>query len=223
MDKSMQELIASVTQRVLSEIMSRESVDENCQAQRTLVIGSAAQVPNGLAGTTELCTLDDGLCCPENCSKVVITSLTTTQLADIAAGRADSPQAGAVCTALLNGKPIYMLSDAPEHRRYASKCSPGFYKMLEGYVQTVKSFGINIWGETENSPDAGVKCHSKETVCPDKKLPLNNENKLITEKDALAMVAGKKTLTIPSGVIITPSAKDVFAHADVRVIRQGDK
>ena len=219
MDKSMQELIESVTQRVLSELMDRENTQNSCGSTRALVIGPVAAVPEFLAKDTQLCSLEDRSCSPETCSKVVITSLTITQLADIAAGRASSPEACAVCRALLNGVEVYMLDSAPEHRKYAGKCSEGFYRMLEGYVDALKSFGVKM--------TSGTMCHGDEPkqsgCCRAAEESEKLCSKLITEKDALRLASGKKTLKAAPGVIITPSAKDVFLHAGVTVLIEGEK
>ena len=221
MDKSMESLIDSITQRVLQELTQQQNnANSQCQTAKALVIGPQQLVPGFLCENTCLCSVDDATEPVDNYSKIIITSLTTTQLADIASGLGACPQTNAVCQALLRGADVYMTASAPEHRKYAGRCSESFYQLFEGYVDRIISYGVKIADQsrcTEASKPEKMNCckgTDTGTVC---------SCKLITEKDALRMASEKKTLTVGRNVIITPSAKDVFLHAGVTVYTQREE
>lgn len=139
---------------------------------------------------------------------VFIAGLSCTELADCASGRDSSAVPCAVTKALLCGKKVYLLESALPHREYRETADRKFYSLFEGYVNTLRSFGVELireqWFGKNLNKDA---------------IEDNSVDKVITEKIALSLCekAGDGFVRLRKGTVITPSAKDIFNHSQVTV------
>lgn len=153
--------------------------------------------------------------------RVLITHLTTTQLADIAQGRMGDETSCAVLHALLSGVEVFMMEDALPFRRFAGKGSTALYHLLEGYAQTLQVFGVKPLGpkRRKEPPEA----RPPKFAAPPVKVPEGsaqpNEDRLITEMRALELVKSGGEVRLPARAIVTPAARDVFTQAGVRLIQ----
>ena len=153
--------------------------------------------------------------------RIYIASLSVTQLCDIAQGRAGDPASCAVVHGLLAGIETLMPEDAPSYKRYAGKGSTALYRLIESYERTLRSFGVKVIGQDRDRDAVLPPPKPPKYMAPKITAPAGsarpNFSCLITEEDALRLSGQGKEVILPAGSILTPSAKDVFAHAGIAV------
>lgn len=218
MHDSIEELVRAVTERVVAALGNENKLAEaqNEGKKKCLVLGGMEDIYETLTQDMVLLDVKDY----ENVqnilrySRVIITKLTMRQLADIAAGSPGDSTTCAVCQALLQGVDVLMLENAPSHRAFAGKGSTAFYRMLEGYVNTLQIFGVKVIGKenpltygTEKPQGGPVRCEV-------------NDTKLITEKMAECLAQKAQEIVVPVGTLITPAAMDVLKEARITIIRR---
>lgn len=135
------------------------------------------------------------------CELVIVGQLTTGQLADIAAGRDDTPLSCAVTTSLLTGRPVYLLPEALPHRRHQATANAALYRVLEGYVAQLEDFGVRLCAPCREAEPQQEQAGSGWDFGPG----------LLTAEQA-KQLAGQAagTLRFARGTIITPLARDVL-------------
>ena len=139
---------------------------------------------------------------------IFVCELTCAELADCALGRDCRAVPCAVTKALLNGKKVYLLESALPHRKFKETANRAFYSMFDGYVNTLRTFGVELirqqwYGKNLN----------KDAIAD------NSVDKVITEKLAISLCekANGELVRLKKGTVITPSAKDIFNHSQVKV------
>jgi len=218
-----EELVRLVTEQVMAALAGKDHPDspQNEGHEKLLVIGDPALLSEEMCRDRVIYTIEDYKT-NQNILRyrlVVITKLTLTELADIAAGRDAAANQCAVIQALLQGVDVYLYEDALPYQKHSGKGSKMFYTMLENYTQTLRTFGVK-------PAERKVKVQEEKPVKPAKFLappvavPMGsakpNRERLITEDVARAMVAdGCGRVVIPAGAIVTPSAWDVFRGVEV--------
>ena len=202
-------LVDLVTKEVLRSISADvKDFQKNDGKSLALVIGSEADLPAFAQEKYLFKTIDsyNGDISCFDC--VFICELTCAELADCALGRDCRTVPCAVTKALLSGKKVCLLESALPHRMYKETANRAFYAMLEGYVNSLRSFGVEIirqqwYGKNLN----------KDAIAD------NSVDKVITEKLAISLC--EKTqgdiICLRKGTVITPSAKDIFNHSQKKV------
>lgn len=204
------ELITKEVLKVLSQT-NIASVDCNGNVDKrplALVIGDTDALPSFAGEKYRFSDLENykGDISCFDC--VFIASLTFAQLADCALGRDSTPASCAVIKALLSGKKVYLLESALPHRAFKETADRKFYAMLEGYVNSLRSFGVEFireqWFGKNLNKDA---------------IEDNSVDKVITEKIAISLCENCTggIVKLRRGTVITPSAKDIFNHSEVKV------
>lgn len=205
-------LVDMITKEVLKVLSDNKIVSDACgkidSRPLALLIGEEEKLPSFAAEKYRFAPLDDykgDISCFE-C--VFIAKLSFSQLADCALGRDSCAVSCAVIQALLNGKKVYLLESALPHRAYKETADRKFYAMLEGYVNTLRSFGVEFireqWFGKNLNKDA---------------IEDNTADKVITEKIAVALCekCSGGIVKLRKGTVITPSAKDIFNHSEIKV------
>ncbi len=206
-------LVELITKEVIKLLADNKiaSVDCNGNVDKrplALVVGDCGALP-GFAGEKyrfESIEKYEGDISPFDA--VFIAELSMAQLADCALGRDSGAVSCAVCKALLNGKKVYLLESALPHRAYKETADRKFYAMLEGYVNTLRSFGVEFireqWFGKNLNKDA---------------IEDNSVDKVITEKLAVSLCekSADGFVRLRKGTVITPSAKDIFNHSQITV------
>lgn len=220
----LQKIIALVTQQVMAAMDKNgcAEIADNCDM--VLVVGDADKVPKDLSRDKVLTDLEDYSNCKDitRYNRVVVTKLNVTQLADIALGRPADEASCAVVYALLSGVEVIMLEDALTFRRFKDKGSNTLYNTYEKYAKTLSVYGVKTYRPKSNIvvPGAQLAKFAQQTPAVPTGSAMPNIGKLVTETDArLLIMAQGNPVRIPVGAIITPLARDVFAHAGVEVIR----
>ena len=209
-DSSVELLVEQITKEVLRSLGKNlpEAEPDTSGFPEILVIGSKDLLPKYVRDRYCAKGMEEYIGSKEiaRFEKIYITELATSELVDIALGRSVHAVEGAVIDALMNGKEIFLMDSALLHRKLATKASRGFYQMLEGYVRTLQSFGINLI-----SAQSPIRKYTGQTL-PQAALLED----VITESLARSIVSKnkEKDICFRKGTVLTPSAKDVFLHAD---------
>ena len=138
-----------------------------------------------------------------------ISEISFAELADCALGRDSSKLPCAFIKALLSGKDVYLLEKGLPHKAYERKLeNRNFYSLFETYVNSLRSFGVNIIKEQWHGKNLDRNAIEDNTV-----------DKVITERLAreLCEASADGYVKLRQGTVITPSAKDVFNHSEVKV------
>ena len=218
MHDSMDELVRIVTERVVAALGAQTNLttakDEG--KKKCLVLGDAQELPEKIAQDMVILDVKDYETIQNilRYERVVITQLTLRQLADIAAGRPGDSLCCAVCQALLQGVDVWMLETAAPHRAHAGKGSTAFYRMLEGYMNTLQVFGIKLISKESPVAYAAEKKQGEPVRCEVTGV------KLVTEETALRLAKKAQEIVVPAGTIITPAAMDVLKEAHITIIRR---
>lgn len=219
-------IVSLITQQVLAamDTGSRTDAPSTEGYDKLLVVGKTdVHIPEDLCCTSVLLELEDYRTHQNilRYDRVIITSLTTTQLADIAQGRATDDVTCAVQQALLNGVDIVMLESALSFRKYAGKGSIALYHLLESYAQTLQVFGIKIANQTRKPvvPEAKPPKFAAPTVVVPKGTAKPNSSRLITESEAMELIKQGNPVHYPTSAILTPLARDAFAQAGVDLVK----
>lgn len=219
-------IVNLVTQQVMSAMGNNSpAVDPHLDGlSKILVVGPQdAALPEDLCEDSVAYGLED-YCAHKNIlryDRVIITSLNTTQLADIAMARVSDDVTNAVITALLNGIDTYMLESALSFRKMAGKGSTALYNLLESYARTLQVFGIKMAGIRPKQvvTEAKPPKYKAPPVNVPKGSGTPNASRLISEAEAAAMLKQGGPIHLPATAIITPLARDMFAQARVDLIQ----
>ena len=220
----LEKIISLVTQQVMAAMEKTGCTGITADCDMVLVVGDADKVPKDLSRDKVLMDLEDYRTHKdiERYKRVVVTKLGITQLTDIALGRPADEVSCAVVYALLSGVEVIMLEDALSFRRFKDKGSNALYNTLEKYAKTLSVYGVKTYRPKSNIvvPGAQLAKFAQQNVAVPRGSAMPNVGKLVTETDAkLLIMAQGNPVRIPVGAIITPLARDVFAHAGIEVIR----
>ena len=220
----LEKIISLVTQQVMAAMEKTGCTGIAENSDMVLVVGDADKVPKDLSRDKVLMDLEDYRTHKdiERYKRVVVTKLGITQLTDIALGRPADEVSCAVVYALLSGVEVIMLEDALSFRRFKDKGSNALYNTLEKYAKTLSVYGVKTYRPKSNIvvPGAQLAKFAQQNVAVPRGSAMPNVGKLVTETDAkLLIMAQGNPVRIPVGTIITPLARDVFAHAGIEVIR----
>lgn len=220
-------LVKKVIEEVLKSLQETGRTDAGYKdgLDKLLVIGDAADVPQSLAESHALFSIEDYAQYGNihRYQKLLITKLSLTQLSDIAQGRDGSPEACAVIMALLNGLEVCMLEKALPHRKYAGKSSSRIYEVIENNARMIQTFGVKMLKKTR--PAEPEKAKPPKYQAPPVEVPKGsacpNGERLITESVARSLLGGgEQSVCVAKDAIVTPSAWDIFNQQGVNVIRQ---
>lgn len=216
-NQNYQRLVELVTREVMKSLANGGTEPISTEKPTVLVLGDSVLLPDYLRAQFRVATAEDYSKNPSlsDIERVYITKLSITELADIALGRADGVTQCAVSNALLHAKEIVLLAEALPHRRYLGKCNPAYFQMLEQYVQTLERFGVRVQPLNTFAKDVVTK--PQEMVAP---VIIHSEEKVITELAARKLVAkGASEIHLPTGTVITPSAKDIFEQSGKLIVK----
>lgn len=221
-------MMKQVVEAVLRELQAGKDTASACTEgmDRLLVVGDMNTVPPDLARDYVLLPVKDYVEYGNilRYQKILITSLSLTQMSDIAQGRDGSPEACAVITGLLNGMEVCITENAFPHRKYAGKSSSRLYEVIENNARMLQSFGIKLLKESRIVSDP-APVRSPKYQAPPVEVPMGtacvNSDRLITEAIACTLAAGgEKEICLSRDAIVTPSAWDIFRQKGINVTRQ---
>lgn len=206
---SFDSLVEMITKEVISSLNGDGKLNiDSPQKPTALIIGSEADLPSFAQDKYVFKSIDsyNGDISLYEC--VFICSVSCADLADCALGRDCRAVSCAVTKALLNGKKVFLLETALPHREYKSTANRALYSMYEGYVNALRSFGVEFirkqWHGKNLNRDA---------------IADNSVDRVITESIAVKLCdkAVDGVVHLRKGTVITPSAKDIFNHSQITV------
>ncbi len=212
----MDEMIREITQRVISALASENRSLAAAEGKAHILVLGCREHPMlpELVGDGAAFGMDDYISNNNitRYQKVIVTEMTTAELADIAMGRDADDLSRAVLEALLSGIEVIIAGTAFPHRKFAGRGSTVLFNTLENYVKTLQIYGVRI------ADAEGMKKPLKEAAPPKWQAPESpapwgnarpNAASLITEADAIRMVENGEC-HIPKDSILTPLARDIF-------------
>lgn len=220
-------IVGLVTQQVLSA-MDGDKAPQSPQTEgfsKSLILGDTnVIIPEDLSENAVAYGVEDYCAGGRNIlryDRVIITALTTTQLADIALARVSDDVTCAVLNALLNGIDVYLLEGALTFRKYAGKGSTALYKTLENYARTLQVFGVKMAGQRPKQILTEVKPpkYKAPPILVPKGHGQPNPGRLITEGQARELLKCEGPIHLPADAIVTPLARDLFSHAGAEIVR----
>lgn len=133
-------------------------------------------------------------------SRYILPYVTCSEMADLAAGRADAPILSEVLRLLLAGVQVEALEF--EYKVYSETASGPLYSLYEGYEKTLSGFGLKSF------------VHKKpETV--------RYWQNLVTEAIvAQAAEAGARNLAVKLGAVVTPLAAEAAKNNNINILKQ---
>ena len=206
---SFEALVELVTKEVLKSVSSGETPCIKPDGKPlALLIGKEADLPAFAKDKYSFKTIDsyNGDISLYEC--VFVCELTCAELADCALGRDCRSVPCAVTKALLNGKKVYLLESALPHRKHKETANRAFYSMFEGYVNSLRSFGVELIRQQWYGKNLNKDAIADISV-----------DKVITEKLEISLCEKTRdeVVRLKKGTVITPSAKDIFNHSNVKV------
>lgn len=148
---------------------------------------------------------------------IVITSLSTKLMANIALGIRNGEIEAIIAEAIFQGKSIYLLEEAIIYKQYQSICNPKYYQMMEDYESRLYDFGI--YNVNQNNLHERIACsnppsYKNSSTC-------RMDKKIIVEADIEACLRKNITeLCIPSKTIISPLAIDLIKQNSFTIVRK---
>ncbi len=209
-DLTREQMIEFITGEVMKMLgMEEDEPQDKSGCPVALVIGEADKLPAAVKRQYQLKSMETYQGDISPYEKIFITGLTKTELADIALGRDVAGAACAVIEGLMHGTDIYLYDIALGFRKHAGQGSRAFYQLLEGYVRTLQSFGIKLVQGTT------VIDKYEKFAAPGADLPSGVITEVLARKLA---EQGEGNITVRKGTVLTPSAKDIFLHANRTVV-----
>ncbi|MBR2590755.1 MAG: hypothetical protein IKE65_07515 [Clostridia bacterium] len=210
-DISYDALVELITKEVIKRLAEQNltSAPQSDTKPAALLSGEAKAVPafaKERFSFADISTYEGDI---EPFEAVFIARISFTELADIAQGKDASKLSCAVTNAILSGKEVYLLETGLPYKKYKRTVNNrNFYNMLEGYVNTLRTFGVKVVKEQWQGNNL------ERSAIED-----NTADKLITERTAKELVEActDGVVHLRCGTVITPSAKDIFNHSQIKV------
>lgn len=149
---------------------------------------------------------------------IVITKLTVDMLSHLALSAAVTEEESFIVKALLQEKPVYIIEEGIEYRRYKKNAHKALYALLMDYEDKIKKYGvICISHLDEISIEQASKGDVKETIRDHIKLDMTYK-KLLLEADLIKKhIEGICTVCISKKCIVTPLAEDYIKNHHIYI------
>lgn len=166
----------------------------------------------------------------EKMDLVLIPALSQNSLIKIALGLGDTLPTLLIKMALLLGKPILASNNAADTRYFCqqrglSNPSPGLLELMDGYLDKVASFGIELTDVRNLAQQAEALVRGKKTelsptiICSKSDKARSVAKKVITGED-ITRAAGKgEDIYYQVGTLVTPLARDLARQHGVRLVK----
>lgn len=211
------ELIEDIVQEIFKRFT--KELNELPKGMPLMVIGSLSKEDEeNLQGCTLIPFTED----VSKYEKVIISEITTSCMARLALGYADTPKEQAILDALLKGKQVYVLEKGLLYRDYKHSAPVRLYALYHGYESTLRQFGMRIIKSTKECMDLQSKYTPpilEATLASNIQEPNTNKThvfskKLLLEKDLIsARVGFNDRIELAKNCKITPLAEDfIRAH-----------
>lgn len=158
----------------------------------------------------------------QNHEGIVITKLTLEMLGHLATSSPVTEEESFILRALLNEKPVYMLEEGIEYRRYKENAHKTLYTLLMDYEDKIKKYGIRCISHLDellNNERYGTSHQPSKPI----EGVVNRDmtyKKLLLEADLIKKhLEGIGVVTISKSCIITPLADDYIRKHHIQIKR----
>ena len=223
-----EQLIDSITNEVLRRLQSVRFSNQNSKKPTMLALSEGNDpIPESIRKDYQIMETDRSLelarlsSMIDSVECILITSLSATQLANLALGCGEGRFLEGVRYALLLGKTIFVLEEGLSYRTYRKSAHKTYYRRLLEYEECIISYGIEILEQKMSMPK-GVMHHPD----PGEEITYGEDNytidkKLIIEKDLMNLnVRSQKELWIRKNSIVSPSALDYARAHHIEMIKK---
>ena len=222
-----EQLIDSITNEVLRRLQSLRFSNQNSKKSMLVLSEGNDPIPESIRKDYQIMETDRSLelarlsSMIDSVECILITSLSATQLANLALGCGEGRFLEGVRYALLLGKTIFVLEEGLSYRTYRKSAHKTYYRRLLEYEECIKSYGIEILEQKMSTPK-GVMHH----LDPGEEICYREDNytidkKLITEKDLMNLkVSSQKEVWIRKNSIVSPSALDYARAHHIEMIKK---
>ena len=153
---------------------------------------------------------------------ILITKLTVDMLGHIALGTASTHEESFIIKTLLQEKPVYMIEEGIEYRRYKKSAHKALYTLLMEYEDKIQKYGIKCINHVDEIPIEEVeqgKHKVEEVIRQNTKFDMTYK-KLLLESDLIKKrIEGICTLSLSKRCIITPLAEDYIRSHHIYIER----
>lgn len=152
---------------------------------------------------------------------ILITSLSATQLANIALGSGDSGFLEGIRHGLLLGKTIFVLEEGLKYRSYRKSAHKSYYRRLLEYEECIEGYGIQILSQQMKVPISMNHNLNMDQELASRDDCITIDKKLLLEKDLMNLnVKSQTTVWIGKNTIVTPGALDYAKAHHIEIIKK---
>lgn len=155
-----------------------------------------------------------------NYEGIIITKLSVDMLGHLAVGSPATEEESFILKALLQEKPVYMLEEGIEYRKYKKNAHKALYTLFMDYEDKIKKYGIRCISHLEELfNEQGTKGELQEVEKIRGNISLDmTYKKLLLESDLIKKhIEGICTVTISKKCIITPLADDYIRKHHIQI------
>lgn len=143
---------------------------------------------------------------------IIITELTVAMLSHLALSSPINEEECLIMKALLQDKPVYVLEEGIEYRRYKKNAHKALYTLLMEYEDKIKKYGIKCIRHLDE-----ISSQVQEVIKGNVNLDLRYK-KLLLEADLIKKhIEGICTITVSRKCIITPLAEDYIRNHHIYI------
>ena len=204
--KDMTALAQTIAKQVLEALQTAKGTDKQAASSRPCVLVIADRAASLCARVQELVAEDADVLFRGECTagrtpvRHILPVLSCSDMADLAAGRAATPDMGDVLQLLLKGTEVETIEFG--YKAYEQTAPDALYNLYASYEKQLAVFGL-------------IEFRFKR---PD---TIRFREKLVTEKTVTsAQEAGASTLLVPLGANITPLATEVAKRLDLTILKR---
>lgn len=158
-------IVEAVTQEVMRRLEAASAHEASTRAaavKQAVILATepAPDVERALASSYQVQYYEEAL---RDCDVLIIPKVCIQLLANLANAISAGPRERFVMTMLLKGKAVIVLEEGLQYRKYKASAPVLLYKQYDGYVDKLKSFGIQIMKEAElqmNGPEYAAASES---------------------------------------------------------------
>ena len=144
---------------------------------------------------------------------VIVSRLPVTILAQAALGCPVNQEAVCLVSALLEGKPVYLLKNGIDYRRFRDTAHMPLFQLYQSYEDTLIRFGARLLSELSDLPAI------PETIPHTAPSADLTRRKLLTEAD-VQKARKSGVLLIGASTLVTPLAQEYIRSHGLQVLRQ---
>lgn len=204
---------------IMEEIYRRleSKVSQELARKKLIIIGPMPSDLENLQGVYEFSPYSKGIVGYEG---IVITKLTVDMLSHIALSAATTEEESFIIRVLLQEKPVYMMEQGIEYRKYKKNAHKALYALLMDYEDKINKYGIKCISHLDEisieEVDRGNE-KIQEVIRENVKLDMTYK-KLLLESDLIKKhIEGICTVNISKRCIITPLAEDYIRNHHIHI------